>query len=113
MTKRIAFAMTITLAVATVTARSISNVNVHFQIILALLKTQLTRDLTTLFLALIAGACSLARQDNPKQCLTKAGNKVDSVKKCLAMGCCFNVDVSKSKIACYEQSGTVASVQAV
>jgi len=61
---------------------------------------------------LIAGICSLVRQDNPKQCLTKAGNKVDSIKKCLAMGCCYTVDAAKTKIACYEQSGTVALVQA-
>ena len=56
-------------------------------------------------LALIAGACSLAKQDNPKPCLTKGGNKVDSIKKCLAQGCCFTIDPQKSKVQCFEQSG--------
>ena len=56
-------------------------------------------------LALIAGACSLAKQDNPKPCLTKGGNKVDSIKKCLAQGCCFTIDPQKTKVQCFEQSG--------
>ena len=58
-------------------------------------------------LALIAGACSLAKQDNPKPCLTKGGNKVDSIKKCLAQGCCFTIDPQKSKVQCFEQSGNL------
>ena len=95
--------MTITLAVAIATARLISNVMFTFA------KSNVINNVV---LALIAGVCSLVRQDNPKQCLTKAGNKVDSIKKCLAMGCCYTVDAAKTKIACYEQSGTVALVQA-
>ena len=55
-------------------------------------------------LALVNGTCSIERS-NREDCLTKNGLKIESIQKCIAKECCFEVDQLTQDLKCFKPKG--------
>ena len=73
-----------------------------------ILASVLIRVKLILFLALVNGTCSIDRS-NREDCLTKNGLKIESIQKCIAKECCFEVDQLTQDLKCFKPKGKISS----